>query len=91
MKRTILVLVALVLGLLPALALAQTTTGMEVVDVNLIRYEHDGQTSVVVEFRNLDGTLDPALITVTANGQEVSNLGRGAAGFRRSNRSASSW
>ena len=75
MKRLVLSLVALVLGLLPALALAQTTTGMEVVDVNLIRYEDDGQTSVVVEFRNLDGTLDPALLTVTANGQEVSNLG----------------
>ncbi|CAN5314233.1 hypothetical protein BH18ACT5_BH18ACT5_13730 [soil metagenome] len=74
MKRFVLVLVALALGLLPAIALAQTSTGTDIVDVKLDRYEEDGQTSLVVEFRNIDGTLDPALLTVTANGQEVSDL-----------------
>ena len=73
MKRFFLVL-TLVLGLLPSLALAQTEAGMDIVKVDPIRYAEDGQTSVVVEFRNLEETLDPALISVTTNGQEVSNL-----------------
>jgi len=72
-KRFFLVL-TLVLGLLPSLALAQTEAGMDIVKVDPIRYAEDGQTSVVVEFRNLEETLDPALISVTTNGQEVSNL-----------------
>ena len=74
MKRFILILLALGLGLVPALAVAQTDGGMEVVEAILDRYEEEGQTSLVVEFRNLNGTLDPSLLTVTANGQEVSEL-----------------
>jgi Mg-chelatase subunit ChlD len=72
-KRLLAALIALV-GLLPAIALAQSTTGMDIVDVNLLRYDDGGQTSLVVEFRNLDGTLDPAQLTVTANGEAVTNL-----------------
>jgi tight adherence protein B len=67
-------LLALSIGLVPALALAQNTATIEVPQVILDRYEDDGQTTLVVEFRNLDGTLDPAQLQVTANGQNVSDM-----------------
>lgn len=73
MRRTILVLVALVLGALPVLA---QTSGpeIEIVDINGSRYPEGGQTSMVVEFRNLTDAPDPAALEVTANGESVDNL-----------------
>ncbi|HEY3427773.1 MAG TPA: vWA domain-containing protein, partial [Acidimicrobiia bacterium] len=74
MKRLVLLVLALSVGLIPTLALAQNTATIEVPQVILDRYEDDGQTTLVVEFRNLDGTLDPSQLQVTANGQDVSDL-----------------
>ena len=74
MKRLLLLVLALSIGLIPALALAQNTATLEVPQVILDRYEDDGQTTLVVEFRNLDGTLDPSQLQVTANGQQVADL-----------------
>ncbi|MGH8924429.1 MAG: VWA domain-containing protein [Acidimicrobiia bacterium] len=74
MKRVLLLVLALSIGLIPALALAQNTSTIEVPQVILDRYEDDGQTTLVVEFRNLDGTLDPSQLQVTTNGQQVSDL-----------------
>ena len=73
LKRALLVLVALVLGALPVLA--QTAGAeVEIVDVNGSRYPDGGQTSMVVEFRNLPEAPDPAALKVTANGEPVSDL-----------------
>ena len=74
MKRLLLSVLALSVGLIPAVAGAQNTATLEVPQVILDRYEDDGQTTLVVEFRNLDGTLDPSQLQVTANGQEVTDL-----------------
>ena len=74
MKRLLLIAVALLLGLVPALALAQTSSTMEIVEAEMSRYDDNGQSTLVVEFRNVDGTIDPAALTVTANGNEVANL-----------------
>ncbi|HJQ94493.1 MAG TPA: VWA domain-containing protein [Acidimicrobiia bacterium] len=74
MKRFLFLVLALSIGLIPALALAQNTATLEVPQVILDRYEDDGQTTLVVEFRNLDGTLDPSQLQVTANGQQVTDL-----------------
>jgi tight adherence protein B len=73
-KRSLLFVLALAIGLIPGLAFAQNTSTIEVPQVILDRYEDDGQTTLVVEFRNLEGTLDPAQLQVTANGQEVADL-----------------
>jgi tight adherence protein B len=75
MKRTILLLAALTVLLFPSLALAQNGPAMELVDVKTDRYDLNGSTTMVVEFRNLDEALDPSLLTVTANGQPVELLG----------------
>ncbi|MGB7860973.1 MAG: type II secretion system F family protein [Acidimicrobiia bacterium] len=73
MRRTLIVLVALVLGALPVLA--QTSSPeIEIVDINGSRYPEGGQTSMVVEFRNLTDAPDPAALEVTANGESVDNL-----------------
>lgn len=73
MKR-VLALVAAIL-LLAAPALAQSTEPeLEIVDINGSRYPEQGQTQMVVEVRNVQGELDPAALTVTADGQEVTNL-----------------
>ena len=73
MKR-VLALVAAIL-MLAAPAWAQTTAPeLEIVDINGSRYPEQGQTQVVVEVRNVQGELDPAALTVTADGQQVSNL-----------------
>lgn len=74
MKRGLLVLVALLVGLVPALALAQNTSTMEVVRTDVTRYDELGQTTLVVEFRNAAGPIDPAQMVITANGQEVTDL-----------------
>ena len=73
MRRALLVLVALLLGALPAFA--QTgTQEVEIVDVNGSRYPDGGETVLVIEFRNLPATPDPALLEVTVNGQPVAGL-----------------
>lgn len=73
MKRTL----ALVAALLMLAAPAWAQTGGEeiaIVDINGSRYPEQGQTQMVVELSNFTGEPDPAALTVTANGQEVSNL-----------------
>ena len=42
------------------MAMAQTGAAMEIVDINTERYDLNGSTTMVVEFRNLEGALDPA-------------------------------
>lgn len=74
MKRLIFSVLAFSVGLIPALALAQNTSAMEIVEVELSRYDDNGQSTVVVEFRNLAEELDPAQLLVTTNGQQVSDL-----------------
>ncbi|MGQ0849524.1 MAG: vWA domain-containing protein, partial [Actinomycetota bacterium] len=71
MKRLLFGGAALAVWLLPALALAQTGPSMEVVDLNTSRYDQNGQTTLVVEFRNLTSPLDPALLSLTTNGLPV--------------------
>ncbi len=58
--------------LLPLSALAQSTE-IEIVSVDTDSYSNNGEMEVTVEFRNLQDNLDPSLISVTANGGEVSN------------------
>lgn len=73
MKRVLALVAALLLVAAPAWA--QTTDeAIEIVDINGSRYPEQGQTQMVVEVRNVQGALDPALLTVTADGQPVSNL-----------------
>jgi len=66
---------ALAVLIVPSLALAQANSAMEIVDINTDRYDLNGSTTLVVEFRNLDGALDPSQLTVTANGQPVQLAG----------------
>ena len=74
MKRVSALVTALVLGL-SSVALAQTANPeIEIVDINGARYAEGGQTLMVVEFRNLPETPDPAQLTITVGGQPVSNL-----------------
>ncbi len=73
MKRLVVVLVALVLG--AGTAFAQSANSqIEIVDINGARYADGGQTTMIVEFRNFPGELDPSLLNITANGEAVSNL-----------------
>ena len=74
MKRLSALVAALVLGLSTA-AFAQTATPeVEIVDINGARYAEGGQALMVVEFRNLPEVPDPAQLSVTVDGQPVSNL-----------------
>ncbi len=74
MKRVSALVAALVLGLSTA-AVAQTANPeIEIVDINGARYAEGGQTLMVVEFRNLAETPDPAQLAITVDGQPVSNL-----------------
>jgi tight adherence protein B len=74
LKRLFALVAALVLGLSTA-AVAQTGTAeVEIVDINGSRYAEGGQTLLVVEFRNITETPDPAQLSVTVDGQPVSNL-----------------
>ncbi|MGH8870851.1 MAG: type II secretion system F family protein [Acidimicrobiia bacterium] len=74
MKRLSALVAALVVGVSTA-AVAQTATPeVEIVDLNGSRYAEGGQTLMVVEFRNLAETPDPAQLSVTVDGQPVSNL-----------------
>jgi len=74
LKRLSALVATLVLGLSTA-ALAQTATPeVEIVDINGARYAEGGQALMVVEFRNLPEVPDPAQLSVTVDGQPVSNL-----------------
>ncbi len=74
MRKLFLLVAALVLGL-SATAMAQTTAPeMEITDIEASRYAEGGQTTMVVEFRNLPAAPDPTLLQVTVDGQPVSNL-----------------
>jgi tight adherence protein B len=73
LRRALVVLVALVLGALPAYA--QTgQSEVEIVDINGSRYPTGGQTTMVIEFRNLPTAPDPAQLEITADGQPVTDL-----------------
>jgi len=73
LRKALVVLVALVLGALPAMA--QTASPeIEIVDINGSRYPEGGATQMVIEFRNLAESPDPAAVEVTANGEPVSDL-----------------
>jgi tight adherence protein B len=72
MKRVLALVAALLMTAAPALA--QTGEEIEITDINGSRYPEQGQTQMVIEFRNFPGEPDPTSLTVTANGQEVSNL-----------------
>lgn len=71
MKRIVFFLAVLAVLVAPSLAIAQTEAAMEIVDLNTERYDLNGSTTMVVEFRNLDGVMDPNQLVVTANGQAV--------------------
>jgi len=71
--RNLLGVLAALLLLFPTAAFAQTTE-IEIVDVNTASFDSDGATAITVELRNLESELDPALISVTADGRPVSNL-----------------
>ncbi len=73
MRRTLLVLVALALGALPAYAQVGQSE-VEIVDINGSRYPDGGTTTMVIEFRNLPTAPDPAQLEITANGEPVTNL-----------------
>lgn len=74
MRRLSALVAALVLGLSTA-AVAQTTTPeVEIVDINGSRYAEGGQTQMVVEFRNLPEAPDPTQLSITVDGQPVSDL-----------------
>ena len=73
MKRALALVAALLMLAAPALA-QESQPEIEIVDINGSRYPEQGQTQMVIEVRNAAGELDPAALTVTANGQEVSNL-----------------
>ena len=73
-KRIVLLLAVLAVLVPSSLAMAQTGA-MEIVDINTERYDLNGSTTMVVEFRNLDGELDPSQLVVTANGQPVQLVG----------------
>ncbi len=74
MRKLSLLVVALVFGL-SATAMAQSTAPeLEITDIEASRYAEGGQTTIVVEFRNMTEAPDPALLEVTVDGQPVSNL-----------------
>ncbi len=73
MKRLFVVLIALFLG--AGTALAQSSgSSIEIVDINGSRYAEGGQTTMVVNFTGFTESPDPALLTITTDGEAVSNL-----------------
>ncbi|HXV71175.1 MAG TPA: type II secretion system F family protein [Acidimicrobiia bacterium] len=73
MKRVLALVAALLLLAAPAWA-QEEGPAIEIVDINGSRYPEQGQTQIVIEVQNAQGEIDPSALTVTANGQEVSNL-----------------
>ena len=74
MRRLLLLVVALVFGLSTAVSAQTASPEIEIIDINGSRYAENGQTLMVVEFRNLPAAPDPAQLAVTVNGQPVSEL-----------------
>ena len=66
-------LVALALGALPAYAQVGQSE-VEIVDINGSRYPDGGQTTMVIELRNLPTDLDPSQLEITVNGEPVTDL-----------------
>ena len=66
-------LAALVLGALPAFAQVGQSE-VEIVDINGSRYPDGGQTTMVIELRNLPTDLDPSQLEITVNGEAVTDL-----------------
>jgi tight adherence protein B len=73
LRRLALVLLALVLGALPALAQTEQPA-VEIVDINASRYADGGFVTMVLELRNLDDVPDTSAVEITANGEPVSDL-----------------
>ncbi|HEY5890549.1 MAG TPA: type II secretion system F family protein, partial [Acidimicrobiia bacterium] len=73
MKRLLLVVVAVLLTAGTAFAQSSEPT-MEIVDVNGARYADGGQTTMLIDFSNFTTAPDPALLTITADGQPVTGL-----------------
>jgi tight adherence protein B len=73
-RRLLLLVAALVLGLSTAVSAQSAAPEIEIIDINASRYAENGQVLMVVEFRNLPEAPDPAQMTVTVNGQPVSGL-----------------
>jgi tight adherence protein B len=74
LKRVSALVAALVLGL-SSVALAQAAAPeIEIVDINGARYAEGGQTLMVVEFRNLPETPDPTRLSISVDGQPVTEL-----------------
>lgn len=71
MRRLFGIVVALAALVLPVAALGQDAAEMEIVRVDTSRYDQSGQTTLLVEFRNLAAELNPALLAVTVNGSPV--------------------
>jgi tight adherence protein B len=67
-RRLLAIAAALSALILPTAALAQAPTEVEIVRVDTSRYDQNGQTTLLVEFRNLATAPDPALLGVTVNG-----------------------
>ena len=73
MKRLFIVILALLMG--AGTAFAQTSDSeIEIVDINGARYAEGGQTTMIVDFRNFGASPDPALLNITVNGEQVSDL-----------------
>lgn len=72
--KSVALVAAIAALVLPSVALAQTAPSMELVDINTSRYDLNGQTTMVVEFRNIEGELDPSQLVITANGTPVELL-----------------
>jgi tight adherence protein B len=73
-RRLLLLVAALVLGLSTAVSAQTAASEIEIIDINASRYAENGQVLMVVEFRNLPAAPDPTQLAVTVNGQAVSGL-----------------
>ena len=74
MKRTFALVAALVLGLGTAAFAQANTPDIEIVDIDASRYADGGETTMVIEFRNLAAAPDPSLLGITVNGEPVSDV-----------------
>ena len=74
MKRTFALVAALVLGLGTAAFGQASAPDIEIVDINASRYADGGQTTIVIEFRNLAAAPDPSLLEITVNGEPASDV-----------------
>ena len=75
MTRARLFLALLLVAVLaaPMAALAQSSE-LQIVEINTSRYDEGGNVTMVIGLRNLTEDVDPANLTVTANGGEVNDL-----------------